>query len=85
MLLWMNLANIYVWACLIVMAGFGLVGFMDDYDKVKKRSHKGVSGRVRLMFEFIIAGIAVYMISRSAGTDLYLPLIKGPVGDFGWF
>jgi phospho-N-acetylmuramoyl-pentapeptide-transferase len=27
------------------MAGFGLVGFMDDYDKVKKRSHKGLSGQ----------------------------------------
>ena len=48
MLLWMDLANIYVWACLLVMVGFGIVGFMDDYDKVKKRSHKGVSGKVRL-------------------------------------
>lgn len=84
MLLWMDLTNDYVWACLFVMAGFGTVGFLDDYDKVKKRSHKGVSGRVRLLFEFIIAGIAVYMISRSAGTELYLPLIKGPIGDFGW-
>jgi phospho-N-acetylmuramoyl-pentapeptide-transferase len=26
----------------------------------------------------------VFMISRTAGTELYLPLIKGPVGDFGW-
>ena len=85
MLLWMDLTNDYVWACLFVMVGFGVVGFMDDYDKVKKRSHKGVSGKVRLMFEFFIAGIAVYMISRTAGTDLYLPLIKGPVADFGWF
>ena len=84
MLLWMDLTNDYVWACLFVMAGFGLVGFMDDYDKVKKRSHKGVSGKVRLMFEFFIAGIAVYMISRTAGTELYLPLVKGPVIDLGW-
>ncbi len=85
MALWMDLTNDYVWACLFVMAGFGLVGYMDDYDKVKKRSHKGVSGRVRLMFEFFIAGLAVFMISREAGTDLYLPLVKGPVMDLGWF
>jgi phospho-N-acetylmuramoyl-pentapeptide-transferase len=85
MLLWMDLTNDYVWACLFVMAGFGLVGFMDDYDKVKKRSHKGVSGKVRLLFEFFIAGIAVYMITRTAGTDLYLPLIKAPVADLSWF
>jgi phospho-N-acetylmuramoyl-pentapeptide-transferase len=62
-----------------------IVGFMDDYDKVKKRSHKGVSGRVRLMFEFFIAGLAVVMITRFSGTELYLPFVKGPVGDFGIF
>jgi phospho-N-acetylmuramoyl-pentapeptide-transferase len=84
MLLWMDLTNDYVWACLFVMGGFGIVGFLDDYDKVKKRSHKGVSAKVRLMFEFFIAGVAVFMISRTAGTDLYLPLIKGPVADLGW-
>ena len=85
MLLWMDLTNDYVWACLFVMTGFGLVGFMDDYDKVTKRSHKGVSGKVRLFFEFCIAGLAVWMISRTAGTELYLPLVKGPVIDLGWF
>ena len=33
-LLWMDLANHYVWACLLVTGGFGLIGFLDDYDKV---------------------------------------------------
>jgi phospho-N-acetylmuramoyl-pentapeptide-transferase len=84
-LLWMDLANLYVWACLLVMAGFGLVGFMDDYDKVKKRSHKGVSGRVRLMFEFLIAGTAVALVVAKSGGNLYLPFINGPVADLGWF
>src|SRR3982751_2165349 len=35
-LLWMELTNTYVWACLVVTGGFGLIGFLDDYDKVKK-------------------------------------------------
>ena len=48
MLLWMDLKNVYVWACLLVTVGFGTVGFLDDYDKVKKRSHKGVSGKADL-------------------------------------
>jgi phospho-N-acetylmuramoyl-pentapeptide-transferase len=85
MLLWMNLANIYVWACLLVMAGFGIVGFMDDYDKVKKRSHKGVSGKVRLLFEFAIAGVAVSLIVWKSGGMLYLPFVNGPVADLGWW
>ena len=49
MLLWMDFRNRYVWACLFVTVGFGAIGFLDDYDKVTKRSHKGVSGRVRLL------------------------------------
>ncbi len=85
MLLWMDLSNLYVWACLMVMVGFGLVGFMDDYDKVKKRSHKGVSGRVRLLFEFLIAGAAVTLIVAQSGGKLYLPFINGWVADLGYY
>jgi phospho-N-acetylmuramoyl-pentapeptide-transferase len=85
MLLWMDLSNLYVWACLIVMGGFGLIGFLDDYDKVKKRSHKGISGRTRLLFEFLIAGIAVALITWKAGGELYIPFYKGPFIDLGWF
>ena len=85
MLLWMELSNRYVWACLFVTLGFGLVGFLDDYDKVKKRSHKGVSGKVRLIAEFAIAGVACWMITRGNGTSLYLPFIKGPVVDLHFF
>lgn len=83
-LLWMDLANPLVWACLIVMTGFGLVGFKDDYDKVKKRSHKGISGRLRLVVEFIVAGGAVALIVTHTSTNLYLPFVNGPVADLGW-
>jgi phospho-N-acetylmuramoyl-pentapeptide-transferase len=85
MLMWMDLKNLYVWACLLVMIGFGLVGFMDDYDKVKKRSHKGVSARVRLLFEFLIAGAAVTLIVSQSGGKLYLPFVNGSVADLGYF
>jgi phospho-N-acetylmuramoyl-pentapeptide-transferase len=85
MLLWMDLSNIYLWACLTVMLGFGLVGFMDDYDKVTKRSHKGVSGKVRLLFEFLIAGVAVTLIVSQTGGKLYLPFVNGAVADLGYW
>jgi len=85
MLLWMNLANPYVWACLGVTIGFGLIGFMDDYDKVTKRSHKGLSGKVRLLLEFAIAGAATWIIVDPAHTNLYVPFVSGraiPLGPF---
>ena len=84
-LLWMNLANPYVWACLLVTAGFGLIGWLDDYDKVKKSHHAGLPGKVRLALEFLIAGIATWLIVRTGGTGLHLPFIKETVLDLGWF
>ena len=83
-LLWMDLGNPYVWACLLVTAGFGLIGFLDDYDKVRKASHKGLSGKTRLLFEFLIAGVATWLMVRHHGTHLYVPFYNGPVIDIGW-
>src|SRR3546814_7645224 len=75
-LLWMDLSNRFVWACLFVTGGFAAVGFMDDLDKVTKGSHRGIPGRVRLLLAFIIAGIAVLLIVSSTGTGLYLPFLR---------
>jgi len=84
-LLWMNLASVYVWACIFVTLGFGAIGFLDDYDKVTKASHKGLSGKFRLMCEFVIAGIASWMIVAHNGTALYVPFWNGPAIDLGPF
>ena len=63
-LLWADLRNLYVWTVLLVTLGFGAIGFYDDYLKVTKQSDKGFSGRRRLFFEFVIAGVAVAVHER---------------------
>ena len=83
-LLWMDVYSPYVWACLLVTAGFGLIGFLDDYDKVKKAHHAGLSGKMRLFLEFAIAGVATWLMVRVGCTQLYLPFVQGPVLDLGW-
>ncbi|MBU3077773.1 phospho-N-acetylmuramoyl-pentapeptide-transferase [Sphingomonas quercus] len=85
LLLWMDLRSAYTFGVLFVTLGFGAIGFMDDYDKVKKRSSAGVSGKARLAMEFVIAGVASWMIVRSNGTHLYLPFYNGAVIDLGAF
>lgn len=84
-LLWMDLSSRFVWACLFVTLGFGLIGFLDDFDKVRKASHKGVSGKVRLLGEFLIAGVASWVILGQTGTLLYVPFINYPPFDLGLF
>ncbi len=85
MFLWMDLGNPFVWACIAVCLGFGVIGFLDDLDKVTKGNHQGLSGKVRLLAEFIVAGIAAYLIVGEINTNLYIPFSSGraiPLGPF---
>lgn len=69
-LLWADIRNPYVWIVLFVTAGYGAVGFYDDFMKVTKQSHKGAGGKVRLAIEFLIAGLAVYAVMLVQETPL---------------
>ena len=84
-LLWMDLSNSYVWACLFVTLGFGAIGFLDDYDKVRKATTAGIPGRVRLLLEFAIAGAAAWLIDAHNGTELYVPFFNNFHPDLGPF
>lgn len=82
-LIWMDLRNPFVWACLFVTLGFGTIGFLDDYDKVRKASTAGVPGKVRLLLEFLIAGIAAWIIMQENGSGLFLPFTNRYFIDLG--
>ncbi len=84
-LLWMDLSDPSVWACLFVLIGFGMIGFLDDYDKVRKATTAGVPGRVRLLGEFAIAGVASWIIIQQSGTMLYVPFFSHISIDLGYF
>ncbi len=72
-LLWCDLRNHYVWLALTVTVGFGAIGFADDYAKVAKRNKKGISGKLRLLLEFAIAGSAMTYLFYS---DLMPPDVR---------
>src|SRR5512136_1350671 len=54
-LLWANLTIDYVWLVIMVIVGFGLIGFTDDYRKLTSQSSRGISGKARLLGEIAIA------------------------------
>src|SRR6266851_3977668 len=87
--LWANPINPYVWVVLGVTLGFGLVGFYDDYLKVTKQTHAGISGVMRLAIEAIIAAAACLAIASLGrppfATSLAFPFFKEMVVDLGWF
>jgi phospho-N-acetylmuramoyl-pentapeptide-transferase len=83
-LLWMDLRNPFVWAAMFVTFGFGMIGFLDDYDKVRKASTAGVSGRVRLLGEFVIAAAASALVIAQTGTQLYVPFFSWVHPDLGY-
>ncbi|MEM1287794.1 MAG: phospho-N-acetylmuramoyl-pentapeptide-transferase [Pseudomonadota bacterium] len=88
-LLWVDLGNPLVWTVLLVTLGFGFIGFYDDYLKVSKQSHSGFSGKARLTVEFIIAAVAVIVLSYVSvpelSNQLTFPFFKDLLINLGWF
>lgn len=79
-LLWADLTNPYVWAVSLVTFGFGAIGFVDDFAKVTKQKADGLSGRIRLGFEFLIAlAAAVIMVWAQWTSD---PMLKSQAAPF---
>lgn len=86
-LLWADLSNEYVWIVILVTLGFGLIGFVDDYKKLTKRSSDGLRGKQKLLLQFSISFIAAYFISSAAtpehASHLAFPFFKDFLLDLG--
>lgn len=88
-ILWADLSNLYVWAVLFVTIGFGAIGFYDDFLKVTRASVQGFSSKLRLLSEFLIAGVAVacfmWIGDKPLSMSLALPFFKDALIYFGPF
>ncbi|MDR3123756.1 MAG: phospho-N-acetylmuramoyl-pentapeptide-transferase [Treponema sp.] len=85
-LLWMDLKNEKVWITLGSFIAFGVIGFIDDFLKVRRRNSDGLSAWAKLSMQFVVA-IAVTLVLRRSGGDevtaLYVPFFKNPALDLG--
>ncbi|HEX8569765.1 MAG TPA: phospho-N-acetylmuramoyl-pentapeptide-transferase [Caulobacteraceae bacterium] len=93
-LLWADLGNVYVLVTLMVTVCFGALGFMDDYSKVTKQHHAGLSGKQKLAAQFIVATAAVALLIMFSteppdvpelNTSVAFPMTRQFLLDLGWF
>lgn len=88
-LLWADLKNPYIWYALIVMVGYGLIGFMDDFLKLTKRNTKGLPGKMKIAAQLLIGIIAtlgiMYSLPAEVSTHVTPPFFKHVVINLGWF
>ncbi len=85
-ILWMDIVNVYVWILMFAMLGFGAIGFMDDYKKLKDRNSKGLRGSYKLVLETILTIMIIYLLLRydDINYTLTFPFFKKIVINLGW-
>ena len=87
-LLWGRLDNGFVLIVLFVTFGFGAIGFVDDYQKVTRQHHGGISGKARLAIGFVIAGIAAWWATtlqpEALQNQLAMPVLKDALLPLGF-
>src|SRR5580700_9653710 len=80
-LLWADLRSRYVWVAIAALLGYAWIGFMDDYAKVTRRRNLGLSGRAKLLYQFLLgfAFAVTLLVMRAYGdfsTAMNIPFMK---------
>jgi len=83
-LLFANFSNPLVFVFLVTLLAFAALGFVDDYEKVAHHNRNGISSRMKLLFQFVIAVVGIFMLSKIQLTtdilgQLIVPFCKDPL------
>ncbi len=66
--LWADPANFMVWVVTAVTTSYGLIGYIDDARKIRKKDTGGLAGRWKLVLQFAVAlGLCGYLWYGHAG------------------
>ena len=87
--MWADLNNIYIWIVLFVCTSLGLLGFVDDYLKIKFKNSSGINAKLKFAGQLLISLVAiltlVYFTEHDSILDLYFPFFKNLVLNMGLF
>ena len=69
-LLWVPLGNAYLWPVLIVAIGFGAIGGMDDWLKLKRKTSAGLRSYQKLVLQLVIALTTIILLIELSPDEL---------------
>ena len=88
-ILWSDLSNNFIWISILTIFIFGLIGFADDYKKIKTNSSNGISSKIRILFQIFFAFLITYLIISNLDSEISnsmtFPFFKNLIVDFGIF
>jgi phospho-N-acetylmuramoyl-pentapeptide-transferase len=87
-LLWTRLDNLYFWIVIGVTLSYGVIGFVDDYLKYIRKSHRGMTGKCKLGLQIIVGLTVGFFLwwDPSFKTTLAVPFFKNVHPDLGmWY
>ena len=87
-LLWADLNNRFIWLIVLVTLLFGVIGWIDDWLKIRRGNSKGLSARHKYFWQSVVAFVAACVLYATAATpaetQLLVPLFKDVFIDLGW-
>ena len=88
-LLWGNLSNRFIWIALLIMLGFGTIGWLDDQRKIIYKNSKGLSARTKFFWQSLLGlSCAIFLFFTAqtpAETQLLIPFVKNWFLPLGYF
>ena len=87
-LLWTRLDNIYFFIVIGVVLSYGAIGFLDDYLKIVRQSHRGLTAKQKLGSQLLIGAIVGLLLwwDPVFNTTLAVPFFKNVNPDLGiWY
>ena len=85
--LWADLRNPYVLLTMFTMVWLAVLGFFDDYLKLKGICKNGLPARTKMIWQVLLAGIVSFYLYTQLhiATTLDVPFLKNLVIDLGAF
>ncbi len=87
-LLWADLENRYIWVVFFVTMAYGVIGFIDDYRKVKLGNSDGLSAKSKYFWQSVVALAAAVFLYQTAQiaaeTQFIVPFFKDFMIEMGW-